>query len=103
LKARQLKGFQFRRQRPVLNFIADFTCKELKLIMEVDGVTHHYPDTQYNDRKKQKDLEGIGFTILRFDDEDVLTSIDWVTVEINKWIEKNETKPPPSPPPAGDK
>ena len=41
LKARQLKGFQFRRQRPVLNYIADFMCKELMLIIEVDGITHH--------------------------------------------------------------
>jgi very-short-patch-repair endonuclease len=29
LKAKQLKGYQFRRQRPVLNYIADFMCKEL--------------------------------------------------------------------------
>ena len=37
LRTRQLKGFQFRRQRTVLNYIAGFMCKELMLIIEVDG------------------------------------------------------------------
>ena len=32
LSARKMKGYQFRRQRPVLNYIADFMCKELMLI-----------------------------------------------------------------------
>ena len=41
LRARQMKGYQFRRQRPVINFIADFMCKELMLVIEVDGITHH--------------------------------------------------------------
>ena len=40
LKAKQLKGYQFRRQRPILQYIADFFCKELMLIVELDGITH---------------------------------------------------------------
>jgi very-short-patch-repair endonuclease len=40
LRANQLKGYPFRRQRPVLNYIADFMCKDLMLIIEVDGITH---------------------------------------------------------------
>ena len=34
---RQMMNYQFRRQRPILNYIADFMCKELMLIIEVDG------------------------------------------------------------------
>ncbi len=100
LRARQMKGYQFRRQRPVLNYITDFMCKELKLIIEVDGITHHYPDTQLNDRIKQTELEKAGFTVLRFKDEDVLTAIDWVILEIEEWIIASGiiTPPPPSPP-----
>jgi len=37
LSGKQMMDFSFRRQRPVLNFIADFMCKELMLIIEVDG------------------------------------------------------------------
>ena len=54
LKAGQLKGFPFRRQRPVLNYIADFLCKELKLIIEVDGITHQWEDTIKKDEIRQK-------------------------------------------------
>jgi len=57
LKAHQMKGYLFRRQRPVFNYIADFMCKELKLIIEVDGITHYYHDTQINDKIRQKELE----------------------------------------------
>ena len=41
LRAGQLKSYQFRRQRPILNYVADFMCMELMLIIEVDGITHH--------------------------------------------------------------
>src|ERR1041385_8885355 len=68
LRARQLKGYQFRRERPVLNYIADFMCKELKLIIEVDGLTHQWEETAEKDSKKDRDLKAAGFTILRFDD-----------------------------------
>ena len=34
LQGRRLQGFQFRRQKPVLDYIADFMCKELMLIVE---------------------------------------------------------------------
>ncbi|WP_411272792.1 endonuclease domain-containing protein, partial [Daejeonella sp.] len=40
LSGRRMGGYQFRRQRPVLNYIADFMCKELMLIVEVDGITY---------------------------------------------------------------
>ena len=96
LRARQMKGYQFRRQRPVLDYIADFMCKELMLIIEVDGITHHDPDTQKNDSIRQQKLEQSGFTLLRFDDEDILTAINSVNGEIEDWIEKYErTVPPP--------
>jgi len=90
LKARQMKGYQFRRQRPVLGYIADFMCKDLKLIIEVDGLTHHYQDIMENDRKRQVDLEAVGFTVMRFEDEEVLTNINFVISEIEDWITKNQ-------------
>ena len=91
LKGRQMKGYQFRRQRPVLNYIADFMCKELKLIIEVDGITHHYVDVQKNDKLRQKNLEELGFTVMRFDDDYILTAIDRVTLDIENWIEENSS------------
>ncbi|MBO4740058.1 MAG: DUF559 domain-containing protein, partial [Bacteroidales bacterium] len=39
LKAKQT-GFVFNRQKPILNYIADFYCKELSLVIEIDGLSH---------------------------------------------------------------
>ncbi|HET9826546.1 MAG TPA: endonuclease domain-containing protein, partial [Chitinophagaceae bacterium] len=88
LKAGKLKGFQFRRQRPVLNYIADFMCKELMLIIEVDGMTHHWEETIKKDEIRQKALEAAGFSVIRFTDDEVLTQIQSVCGYLEDWIEK---------------
>ncbi|MCX6199481.1 MAG: DUF559 domain-containing protein [Bacteroidetes bacterium] len=96
LRARGIKGYQFRRERPVLNYIADFMCKELKLIIEVDGLTHDWDETIAKDNKKDKDLKAEGFTILRFNDNEVLKHMNAVIDEIELTIENIEGKIPPS-------
>lgn len=92
LRAGKMKGFQFRRQRPVLNYIADFMCKELMLIVEVDGITHHYEEVIKNDERRQKALEAAGFTVIRFTDDEVLNNINAVYNYIEDWIEKKINK-----------
>ena len=74
LRAGLMKGYTFRRQRPVLNYVVDFMCKELKLIIEVDGVTHYDEHNRQKDDKRQKELELAGFTVLRFNDSEVLNT-----------------------------
>ena len=88
LRAGKLKGYSFRRQRPVLNYIADFMCKELMLIIEVDGSIHELEDVRKNDEQRQKVLEEAGFTVLRFTNHEVLTNIQWVHSYLEEWIEK---------------
>lgn len=92
LRAKQLKGYGFNRQRPVLNYIADFMCKNLKLIIEVDGYSHLLDKVIEKDKKKQNDLEKAGFTILRFKDEEVLKNINGVRQAICDMIEILEIK-----------
>ena len=92
-----MKGYQFRRQRPILNYIADFMCKELNLIIEIDGITHTYEGAAEKDQKRTSELEKHGFTVLRFTDEEVLKHIEHVHANIEDWIEKNAVVPPPSP------
>jgi very-short-patch-repair endonuclease len=88
LKAGGMKGFTFRRQRPVLQYIADFMCKELQLIVEVDGITHTYEEVTEKDNRKQADLETAGFT-----DEEVLHHMNSVNQEIeNQVIRIMETR-----------
>jgi len=94
LRARKMKGYQFRRQRPVLNYIADYMCKELLLVIELDGITHHSQEVQLKDQKKTKNLEAVGFTVLRFPDEQVLNNMNFVIAEIADWIENFEKNHP---------
>lgn len=88
LRASQLKDYPFRRQRPVLNNIADFMCKELILIIEVDGITHSWEETIKKDKISQDALESVGFTVLRFTDNEVLNNIHAVQDNLEDWIEK---------------
>ena len=88
LRARQMKGYQFRRQRPVLNYIADFMCKELKLVIEVDGSTHQWEETGV------KDLIEAGFKVLRFTDEEVLRHIEGARESIALSVQKIEQSTP---------
>jgi very-short-patch-repair endonuclease len=53
LRPGMMKSFQFRRQRPILNYIADFMCIDLKLIIEVDGITHNDEDQLKKDSIRQ--------------------------------------------------
>ena len=83
-------GYQFRRERPILNYIADFVCLELLLIIEVDGITHDSDEAQRRDKK----LKEIGFTILRFSSWEVLNKITDVQIIITEWIKVNAIVPP---------
>ena len=94
LKEKQLKGYQFRRQRPVLKYIADFLCKELMLIVEVDGITHDTEETVAKDRQRESDLRKEGFKIVRFTDEEVLTNINGVADQLAITVEELEKSTP---------
>ncbi len=89
LKAKKMKGHTFLRQRSVLNYIADFMCKELKLVIEVDGYTHQIDKRWKEDKKRQKELEDYGFTILRFSDEEIFKDIENVCRVIELWIDSH--------------
>lgn len=87
LRPKQM-GYTFNRQRPVLNYIADFMCKEFKLIIEVDGYTHLLEEVIKKDIIRQTELEEAGFKVIRFKDEEVLKEINRVRAMILETIEQ---------------
>ena len=93
LKGRKL-GYQFHRQRPILKYIADFFCKELNLIIETDGATHFYEEIKKKDKEKQENLISHGYSILRFEDTDVVSELKKVRIKIQLWIKEYENKHP---------
>ncbi|WP_257879223.1 MULTISPECIES: endonuclease domain-containing protein [Prevotella] len=74
LLRRTFYGFKFRRQHPINDFIADFICLEAKLIIEVDGAYHNEPQQQVNDRVRTDILSDMGYKVIRFTNEEVLSN-----------------------------
>ena len=87
LKGKQMKGYDFDRQKPIDNYIVDFYCKELQLAIEIDGESHY--GNPERDKKKDKSLNELGVTVLRFDDMDVRHRLDKVLEKIENWIDEN--------------
>ncbi len=75
---------RFIRQRPIDYFIVDFFAPEIGLIIEIDG-NSHYNKPEY-DAYRQKKLENLGFTILRFSEGEVLNQLDNVHLHIQQAI-----------------
>ncbi len=82
-------GYTFLRQRPIGNYIADFLCKELKLIIEVDGYSHNFKTEE--DIKRDKDIADLGFTTIRFTDNEVMKDLANVERVIVGWIDNLQT------------
>ncbi len=85
LKGKKLKGHRFIRQKPIDSYIVDFFCKELMLIIEIDGASH-WENEEY-DRKRDNKLKNLGFNILRFSDLKVKKNIENVVIEIEEWVD----------------
>ena len=77
-------GVKFHRQYSIGRYIADFCSPRLKLVIELDGITHEDPQVQEKDRAKQKFLEEKGFTVLHFKDSEVLGNAEKVLKKIQQ-------------------
>ena len=86
LRNRQLLGLKFRRQFPIEGFIADFCCYEARLILEVDGKVHAEPSQRAHDENRDIFLHSLGYKVLRFSNQQVLTSLQSVLDQIARAI-----------------
>lgn len=91
LKYRKMRGYQFMRQKPIGNYIVDFYCSKLKLVIEIDGEGHEGRFSY--DMQRQQFLESMGLTVIRFNDADVKVDMNNVLMAIEGWIEEQ----PPAP------
>ncbi len=87
LKGNQL-GVKFRRQHPLLFYIADFYCHQLKLVIEIDGSVHNKEDVKIDDATRQNEIEDLGITVMRFSNFQVKNNPENILEQINKKIEK---------------
>ena len=80
---------KFYKQRIIGNYIADFYCHRLRLIIELDG-QHHYIDeaTSENDVKREKSLEARGYTVVRFTNHQIENDFKTVCDTVERYIDK---------------
>ena len=64
-------GYSFNRQKPILNYIADFYCKELDLVIEIDGSSHFNVEAQEYDKERDRQMQVLGLKVVRVLDSDV--------------------------------
>ena len=79
---RNALGVRFRRQFIIGDFITDFACIEKKLVVEVDGLYHSTAEQIEEDRKRTYHLSQLGFRVLRFTNEEIMTDINKVITTI---------------------
>ena len=90
---------KFRRQHPMANYIADFYCHNVKLVIELDGGYHENKEVKIYDAFRENEIKAFGVRVLRFKNEEVLHNLDKVlgkigdiVSEINKEVtEKAES------------
>ena len=82
IRGKQLKEFQFYRQKPIGNFIADFYCPKAKLVIELDGGQHYSNEGKKKDEMRDSYMKSLGMTVLRFSDREVFEQLDAVMQKI---------------------
>jgi very-short-patch-repair endonuclease len=78
LRGKQFYGYKFRRQHPISQFIVDFYCHELKLIIEVDGKIHNKAENKEYDETRTAELEKYELKILRLTNKEVEKNMEQV-------------------------
>ncbi|HNX79223.1 MAG TPA: isoleucine--tRNA ligase, partial [Prolixibacteraceae bacterium] len=96
LRGKRLDGFKFRRQHIIDRFIVDFSCLAKQIIIEADGPIHDLPENKIADEERTQILNGLGFKILRFSNNEVLGNLEGVLSKI-----LHELNKPSSPSPEG--
>ncbi|HBO84976.1 MAG: DNA methylase [Deltaproteobacteria bacterium GWC2_42_11] len=93
LKNKRIMGYDFHRQKPILNYILDFFCHELELAIEIDGCSHDFEEAYKKDKSRQEEIERLGIVFLRFDDLQVKKNMAGVLQTIEGWIKEHTPNP----------
>ncbi len=98
IRMKQLRGYQFYRQKLIGEYIVDFFCPRAKLVIEIDGSQHFSDEMTDDDRIRDECMSSQGLRVLRFTNTDVLAHLDGVVESIIENMMVSEEKIPLSPP-----
>lgn len=86
IRRKQLKGYQFYRQKNIGNYIVDFYCPAAKLIIEIDGGQHYSEEENKKDEVRDRYLARLEFTVMRFSAREVFKNINGVLERIYEYL-----------------
>ena len=86
LRNRQILDFKFKRQYPIGNFIVDFVCREIKLVIEIDGGQHNTQKGILYDKERSEYLQSVGYKVLRFWNNEIDDNIEGVYQKIFEYL-----------------
>ena len=75
-------GYTFNRQKPILNYIADFYCKTLDLVIEIDGYSHFSAGRHKRDVERDRQMSVLGLKVIRVLDREVKANPSKVVSDI---------------------
>jgi very-short-patch-repair endonuclease len=96
LKAHHLDGISFRRQAPMGRYVVDFVCHAAHIVVELDGETHDFEARQRHDAVRDEWLASRGYDVLRFTNDEVLSSLEGVLTVIREKAAARVRSTPPS-------
>jgi very-short-patch-repair endonuclease len=88
LRGKKRRGFYFRRQHPYGIYILDFYCFEVNLVIEIDGMIHL--SRHAYDSERTKYLESSGLNVIRFNNNDIESRIEWVLEKIDTYLNNSQ-------------
>lgn len=86
-------GFKFRRQRPFHLYVLDFYCHKVKLAIELNGSIHENTLVQDKDDEREAEIRKLGIEVIRFSNDQVLTDVHRVVLEILSVVTKRLLDP----------
>ena len=87
IRKRQL-GIRFRRQHPIGKYIVDFIALHIGLVIEVDGGQHFEQEQMKKDKDRSEFLQNYRLTIIKYNNNEVMTNVDGVIEDLNYKIKK---------------
>ena len=90
LKGKQLQGCKFRRQYSIGNYIVDFYCPKLRLVIELDGEQHSKQGNIEYDKKRTDYLNSLSIKVLRYWNNEIYNNLNGVIDEILDYINNIE-------------
>lgn len=81
-----ISAYKLRRQYIIDDFIVDFVCLSIRLVIEIDGEYHFEEEQRIDDQQRAARLEQLGFSVIRFTNEQVIHDIENVFSTIGEIV-----------------